>query len=376
MMASSEAWIWGVGSSSFGKQPDLTTNQLVWQAVAEAVADAEGAAFDAVFVGTCFGEPGIAQRALHRMGIAGLPVSIYENACASSTQAFHEAVQAVRLGRYRSILVLGIEHLTSRFAGAIPVEPRDPEGRLGLALPALYAMSASRYIDLFGLTDAQLAAVSVKNHRHGVDNPKAQHRQAVAAEEVLASRSIADPLTLLQCCSIADASAAVVVGDRRRGVRDIRVAASAFGTGGLWDQSSEHVWGFGLIRETANAAYNQAGLGIGDVGVLEVHDAFTISEIVTTEALGMAEVGGGGPLVEAGQTTHGGRWVVNPSGGLLARGHPLGATGAGQVYEITTQLRGEAGRRQVPTSVGVVETMGGGVGGVDGNACVVAVLTT
>lgn len=370
-----EAWIWGVGSSNFGKQPELTTNQLVWHAVQEAIADSDGATFDAVFVGTCFGEPGIAQRALHRMGIVGVPVSIFENACASSTQAFHEAVQAVRLGRYRSILVLGVEHLTSRFAGAIPVEQRDPEGRLGLALPALYAMSAARYMDRYGITDAQLAAVSVKNHRHGVDNPKAQHRHAVTAEEVLASRSIADPLTLLQCCSIADASAAVIVGDRRRGARDLRVAASAFGTGRLWDQHSEEVWGFGLIRDTALAAYEEAGLGIADVGVLEVHDAFTIGEIVTTEALGLAEIGGGGRLVEAGETTHGGRWVVNPSGGLLARGHPLGATGAGQVYEITTQLRGEAGRRQVDTKVGVVETMGGGVGGVDGNACVVAVLT-
>jgi acetyl-CoA acetyltransferase len=375
MTSEARAWIWGIGSSQFGKQPDKTTNELVWQAVQEALADAENAPFDAVFVGTCFGEPGIAQRSLHRMGIAGLPVSIFENACASSTQAFHEAVEAVRLGRYRSILVLGVEHLTSRFAGAIPVEQRDPEGRVGLALPALYAMTASRYIDRYGLTDAQLAAVSVKNHRNGVLNPKAQHRHAVTAEEVLGSRFIADPLTLLQCCSIADAAAACIVGDHRRGPRDVAVNATVFGTGRIWDQDSEHVWGYGLIQDTARAAYEAAGIGIDDVGVLEVHDAFTIGEIFTTEALGLAAEGEGGLLVESGETAIGGKWAVNPSGGLLARGHPLGATGVGQVHEITTQLRGEAGPRQVDTKVGVVETMGGGVGGVDGNACVVAVLS-
>jgi acetyl-CoA C-acetyltransferase len=273
------------------------------------------------------------------------------------------------------VLVVGVDHLTSRFTGAIPVEQRDPEGRAGLALPALYAMSASRYQDVFGVTEEQLAAVAVKNHGNGLHNPRAQHRAAVSLEEVLASRLIADPLTRLQCCSVADGGAACVIGSGRRSARDVAVRASVFRTGGLWDAQSEHVWGFEVVAHTAREAYERAGVGIADVDVLEVHDAFTIGEIVTTEALGMADEGAGGELVASGRTALGGAQPVNPSGGLLARGHPLGATGAAQVAEIVWQLRGDAGNRQVDGArIGLVETMGGGVGGIDGNACVVALL--
>ena len=371
------SFIRGVGTSFFGKQPHLSTGELVWVAVAEALADAECTEVDAVFVGTCFGEPGSAQRALHRMGIFGLPISIHENACASSTQAFHEACTAVDAGRYGTVLVLGVEHLTSRFSGAIPVEQRDYEGRTGLALPGLYAMSASRYQDVWGLTDQQLAAVSVKNHAHGMLNPRAQHRAAVSEAEVLASRMIADPLTLLQCCAIADGAGACVVTRERGSSRDVEVKSSAFMTGQLWNQESEHVWGYQLVADTSARALEQASVGIDDIDVLEVHDAFTIGEIVTTEALGMAPEGGGGELVASGRTSLGGRQPVNTSGGLLSRGHPLGATGTAQVAEIVWQLRGEAGGRQVSDArVGLVETMGGGVAGIDGNACVVAVLAS
>ena len=367
------AHIWGVGNSLFGKQPNVSTAELVWTAVRAALADADTGDVEAVFVGTCFGEPGIAQRSLHPLGLVGLPVGVYENACASSTHAFHEACLAVASGRHGAVLVVGVEHLTSRFTGAIPVEQRDIEGRVGLALPALYAMSATRYQDVFGLTDEQLASVAVKNHLHGLHNPAALHRRSVTLQEVLASPMIADPLTRLQCCGVADGAAAVVIGASHRSDRDVRVRSSAFGTGGLWDASSPSVWGFRLVADTATRAYEQAGVGIDDVDVLELHDAFTIGEIVTTEALGMAEEGRGGELAVTGRTRVGGAQPVNPSGGLLSRGHPLGATGAAQVAEIVTQLRGEAGPRQVDGArLGLVETMGGGVGGIDGNACVVA----
>jgi acetyl-CoA C-acetyltransferase len=330
---------------------------------------------DAVFVGSCFGEPGVAQRSLYATGLAGLPISVFENACASSTHAFHEACVAVDSGRYDQVLVVGVDHLTSRFSGAIPVEQRDAEGRAGFGLPALYAMSATRYQHVYGLTDEELAAVAVKNRRHGVHNPRAQHAAAVTLDEVLSSRQIADPLTRLQCCSVADGAAACVVGGRRRTTRDVAVRSSAFQTGRLWDHQSDHVWGYELVQETAQRAYADGGVGIDDVDVLEVHDAFTIGELVTTEALGMAEPGGGGRLVTSGRTGLGGAQPVNPSGGLLARGHPLGATGAAQVAEIVWQLRGDAEKRQVAGArIGLVETMGGGAAGIDGNACVVAML--
>jgi acetyl-CoA acetyltransferase len=368
-------YLWGVGTSMFGKQPERTPTELIHQAVVEAIRDAGSPALDAVFVGTCFGEPGIAQRALHRLGITKLPIAVYENACASSTHAFHEACSSVREGRFETVLVLGIEHLTSLFDGAIPVVQTDAEGRAGLALPALYAMSAARYQDVYGVTDRQLAQVSVKNHAHGMHNPRAQHRSTVTADGVLSSRPIADPLTLLQCCSIADGAAACVVAATRRTRRDVEVRATAFTTGGLWDHTSDHAWGFDIVRDTAARAYEAAGIGVHDIDVFEVHDAFTIGEIVTTEALGLADEGGGGRLVMSGATTLGGHSPVNPSGGLLSRGHPLGATGVAQIAEIAWQLRGEAGARQTQARTGLVETMGGGVAGIDGNACVVAVLS-
>ncbi|WP_214105641.1 thiolase family protein [Acrocarpospora catenulata] len=370
------AHIWGVGSSAFGKQPGRSTAALAWEAVGEAMSDAGVRRFDAVYVGNVFGEPGMAARALLGLGIHGLPVHTLESACASSAAALAEAKHAVESGRHETVLVLGLEHLTSRFAGALPAEPRDFEGRSGLATPAMYAMAARRYLDVHGVTAEQLAKVAVKNQGHGMGNPRAQYRNRVTVDEVLASRMISDPLTLLQCCSLSDAAAALVVGPRRRTARDVAVAAAEYTTGGLWDHTSEHVWGFELARDTAARAYERSGIGPADADLFEVHDAFTIGEIVSTEALGLAAVGEGARLLDTGHTALGGKQPVNPSGGLLSRGHPVGATGAAQACEAVWQLRGEAAGRQVEGArAAVIETLGGGVGLMDGNACVVAVLT-
>jgi acetyl-CoA C-acetyltransferase len=236
-------------------------------------------------------------------------------------------------------------------------------------------MSASRYVHEFGLTPTQLAAVSEKNHRHGMHNERAQRHRLVTREEVLASRMISDPLTVLQCCAIADGAAAAVIGARRPTTDDVVVRASSLRSGELWDHRSSKVWGWDIVDRTARATYEQAGLGVEDIDVFEVHDAFTIGEIVTVEALGLAALGEGGHLAEHGYTALGGRSPVNPSGGLLARGHALGATGLAQIAEVVWQLQGRAGSRQVDGArVGLVETMGGGTAGVDGNGCVVAVL--
>jgi acetyl-CoA acetyltransferase len=367
--------IHGVGTSAFAKQPSLSAGELVREAVTEALADAGAREIEAAYVGTCFGEPGIAPRTLHRVGVAGVPIFTVESACASGTTAFHLACEAVAAGRYERVLALGVETMTAYFSGAIVPEPTDAEGAGGMALPSLYAMSASRYLANGWVTMDQLAQVSVKNHRHALGNPRAQYGGELTVEEVLASRPIADPLTLLQCCPISDAAAAVVVGRPRGAARDVAVRSCRIGSGGLWDYRTDHAWGYGLVRSVAAEAYEAAGVGPGDVDVFEVHDAFTIGEVVTTEALGLADEGGGGELVESGRTAIGGAQPVNPSGGLLSRGHPLGATGTAQIAEIVWQLRGEAEARQVAGArLGVVETMGGGASGVDGNAAVVAVL--
>lgn len=367
----------GVGTSLFGKQQDLHPSHLVWRAVLEAVSDAGIAVRDieAVYLGTVFGAPGVAQRALHAIGIMGIPIITVENACASGTTALNEAVVAVELGRYGTVLALGVEKMTDQFSGAIHPETTDIEGRSGLALPSLYAMAATRYQQVHGVTDEELAMVAVKNHGHARHNDRAQHRTPHTVEEVLASRMIADPLTLLQCCPIADGAGAAVIGAHTPGTAEVIVRACTLRSGSLWDHRSEHVWGFELIRDTARLAYERAGLGPSDIQVLECHDAFTIGEIVTTEALGLAAEGEGVALLRQGHTRVGGPQPVNPSGGLLSRGHPLGATGLAQLAEITWQLRGQAGARQVEGArIGLVETMGGGVAGIDGNACAIAVL--
>ena len=373
-----EVALHGVGtSSSFAKQQDRHPSEFVWQAVSEALraAETDPRSVDAVFLGTVFGAPGVAQRALHALGIVDVPVITVENACASGTTALHEAITAVALDRFDTVLAVGVEKMTDQFAGAIHPESTDIEGRSGLALPSLYAMAATRYQALHGVTDADLASVAVKNHGHAVHNPRAQYRTPHTVEEVLASRMIADPLTLMQCCPIADGAGAAVVGRRRPGRADVVVRSSVLRSGGLWDHRSEHVWGFELIRKTARAAYEEAGIGPGDVDVLECHDAFTIGEIVTTEAIGLAPEGQGHLLLRDGHTRLGGPQPVNPSGGLLSRGHPLGATGLAQTAEIVWQLMGRADGRQVDGArIGLVETMGGGVAGIDGNACVIVLL--
>lgn len=372
---SAGAVVYGVGTSAFGRQPGVSAPALAQQAIVEALDDADVDQVDAVFAGTVFGAPGTAQRALQSVGITGVPVLTYENACATSTTAFHEARQAVLSGRFRQVLCLGVETMTAHFAGPITPEETDAEGRAGLALPGVYAMVASRYAHLHGLEEKALAAVAVKNRRHGALNPRAQHGVEVTAEQVLGSRMIADPLTLMQCCDISDAATAAVVGVPRGVGRDVTIRASALASGELWDHRSQQPWGYELMSSVAAAAWEEAGVGPADIDLFEVHDAFTIGEITATEALGLAGPGGGGDLVLSGRTSLGGRQPVNPSGGLLSRGHPLGATGLAQVAEGVWQLRGDAGARQVAGArVAAIETMGGGTAGIDGNGCVVVVL--
>lgn len=367
--------VWGVGTSSFGRQPDLLPAQLAWAAVEEALADAEISQVDAAFVGTVFGATGVAQRALSGAGITGVPIVTVENACASGTTAMHEARAAIMVGRYERVLVLGVEHMSSRFKGPISLEATDREQATGLLLPAMYALAASRYLAINELEPAVLATVPVKNSRHGALNPRAGRRTAVTVEQVMASRPIADPLTLYQCAGLSDAAAALVLGPEHRHSRDTPILASSLRSGHPWDHTSPHVWGHDVVQATARDVYEEVGFGPEEVDVLEVHDAFSIGELVTLEALGVSAPGTAWRDVASGRLSLGGEQVVNPSGGLLSRGHPLGATGVAQLAEVVWQLRGDAGERQVGGArIGLVETMGGGAAGVDGNGCVVTIL--
>lgn len=372
----------GVGTSRFGKQ-DLAVEELVVQAVNEALSAAgvTPAGIDAVYVGTVFAYGGTAHRCLRAAGFSGVPIMTVENACASGTLAFHLACEEIRTGRSRTVLAVGFEKMSNWIKGPLPTDPNDVEALSGMLLPGIYAMSAQRYAHLYGVTPEDLAWISVKNHRNALGNERAQYRGDYTIDQVLASKPIADPLTILQCSPVSDGAAAAVVqaGELVDPARSaVRVLSSVLESGRWWPLANDdRVWNFELIERTAHKALRLAGISIGDVDVAEVHDAFTIGEIVTIEALGFCKLGEGASFSRDGHTLCTGDIPINPSGGLLSRGHPLGATGLAQLAELYWQLTGAAGARQIAGAhTALVETMGGSVSGLSGNGCVVAALQT
>ena len=271
--------------------------------------------------------------------------------------------------------MLGVEKLTKLGGGSLPLEQDDWEAAHGMSMPALYAMRAQRYMHDHGVTAAQLAGVSVKAHRHGVRNPDAQRQKEFTLEEVMRSRPVADPLTVLQCCPVGDGASAVVLTSaaaaRARGRADVRVAGSTLVSGRLMTGFRDFTLPEITVR-AARQAYESAGIGPAEIDVAEVHDAFTIAELLYYEALGLCPRGEAMALLESGASSVGGRIPVNPSGGLLAKGHPVGATGVAQIVEIVRQLRGCCGARQVEgAKVGLAHVTGGGVSGLDQGACAI-----
>jgi benzoylsuccinyl-CoA thiolase BbsB subunit len=365
----------GIGMIPFGKYPDKNIADLGWPAVKAAIKDAgiEGKRIEAVYSGTARGGAMVGQRIMGRLGLAGLPIVNVENACSSSSSALRQAVIAVGSGAYDVVLVIGVEKLTKFGGGTLPLDEDDWEVRLGLSMPALYAMRAQRYMHDYGVSVQDIAAVSVKNRRNGALNPDAQMRKEVTIDEVLSSRMIADPFTLLQCCPTGDGAAAMILASSavakqfRRDAIEIRASHLTSGrfTSGFRDMTSPEI----TVRG-AHEAFEEAGLGPNDIDVAEVHDAFSIAELLYYEAFGFCPRGEGAALLKSGATGIGGRIPINPSGGLIAKGHPVGATGAAQVVEIVRQLRGDAGPRQVEgAKVGMTHATGGGISGFDHGAC-------
>jgi acetyl-CoA acetyltransferase len=237
----------------------------------------------------------------------------------------------------------------------------------------MFGDGGRQHMEKYGTTKEQFAKVSVKNHRHSVNNPRSQYREACSLEEVLASRMVYDPLTILQCCPTSDgAGAAILCSEefaRKQGIaRPVRIVAQAMATDKMEDFALGPLGmiGVGMSKRAAEKVYEQAGLGPEDVQVIELHDCFSTNEIVTYESLGLCREGEGGRLIDEDQVTYGGRWVVNPSGGLLSKGHPLGATGLAQCAELVWQLSGKAEKRQVEGArIGLQHNVG------LGGACVV-----
>ncbi|HOA95326.1 MAG TPA: thiolase family protein [Quisquiliibacterium sp.] len=408
-----QIYVVGVGMTPFGKLADVSIKAMTKQAVDAALADAgigadalQAAYFGNASQGHMEGQQMIrGQVALRSMGIGGIPVVNVENACASGSSALNLAVNFVRSGEGDVALAVGAEKMFSRdrdlmfsvFDSAWDVSQADAiRDRLlqlgeGVEVPPgtvstkpysvfmdVYAAFARFHMKRFGTTQRQLAAVAAKNHRHSQHNPLSQYRDPYTVEEVLAAPPITYPLTLPMCSPISDGAAATVVctesGLRRLGIdraRAIRVLACVLQTGSDRDPSdlAHH-----CTALAARRAYEKAGVGPSDVSVAEVHDATAMGEIIQVENLGFCAFGEGGALAERGDTTIGGRIPVNPSGGLESKGHPVGATGLGQVYELVTQLRGEAGARQVEGARIALAENGGGLQGIEEAVACVTIL--
>jgi acetyl-CoA acyltransferase len=378
-----DVYVAGIGMTRFAKQPGRTLKDLTAEAVTAALKDAgqpvgdiRSCYFGNAVAGSMTGQEMLAGQFLLRpLGLGEIPVFNVENACASASTAFHLAWQAVASGGHDAVLAVGTEKMThpdkarsfAAIGGSVDVEtaPADlPAGRSFLM--DLYAAAALRYMEQTGTTRADLARVVVKNHRHGRLNPAAQYGGELTVERVLAAREIVWPFTLPMCSPISDGAAAAVLVSR-----DLCPAGPAVTVLASAVRSAPADGMTSVTSLAAAAAYAQAGLGPADLHCVEVHDAAASAELVIYEQLGLAEPGGGAALIRSGSTALGGSRPVNTSGGLLARGHPIGATGLAQIVEAVAQLRGTAGRRQVPGARIALTQNAGGWHGSDNVASVV-----
>lgn len=375
----------GIGMTRFAKQPGRSIKDLIAEAVIGALKDAGYSTRDvqAAYVanavaGSITGqEMVLGQIALRPLGIGGIPIINVENACASASSAFHLGWQAVAGGAHDVVLVAAAEKLTHRekarsfaaIGGSVDAEtiPRDlPTGRSFLM--DLYAAAAREYLDETGSTVEDMARVVIKNQRHGALNPLAQYGGVLTIDEVLSARLIVDPFTLLMCSPISDgAAAAVLVSSTSAAPPGVRILASAV-------RSAPPEGAAKVAKLASEAAYDMASLGPADMDCVEVHDAAASAELMAYEQLGLTTRGGAKEMIRTGQTELGGRVPVNTSGGLLSRGHPIGATGLAQIAEATTQIRGAAGARQVHGARVALTQNAGGWHGRDNVVCVIHIL--
>lgn len=378
-----DVYIIGAGMTQFGKHRERSLRDIGRDACQQALRDA-GISPREIQAGYCGnalgsviqGETGVGQNVFWETGINKIPIVNVENACASGSTALREAWMAVAGGFYDLVIVAGVEKAVMPKGTMLNVGAAELETKLGDVFPGYFALVAQKHMERYGTTRQQLAGVSVKNHFNGTLNPYAQFQKIFSLEDVLNSPMVADPLTLYSCCPNSDGAAALILCDGRKvrqlSTSPVRIAASILSTGTYDNQADITAWE--VEKSAAATAYQSAAVGPDDLDVVEVHDAFTICEIIHYEDLGLCAPGEGGRLIDEGVTEMGGRIPVNPSGGLLSKGHPVGASGVAQVAEILWQLRGMAGKRQVENPrVGLAQIMGGSKEG-DTRACTIHIL--
>jgi len=355
----------GVGCTAFGELYDRSSTDLIYEAAAEAMSDArvEPAQIEAAWVGTVMSQLG-GDALGDALRLHNIPITRVQNYCASGMDAFRGACLAVASGAYDMALAVGFEKM--RDGGYNRPARVHPVVDYGERAPHIFALAANRYFKQHGASKATLAKVAMKNHHHGTLSPKAHLRMEVTEEMVLKAPLIYSPLGLFDCCPTTDGAAAVVVcrRDRAAGLRPdpiyVKAVELAVVSGQPYYQPRFDYVSFGATREAATRAYTHAGIRPSDVDFAEVHDCFTITEIINYEDLGFCGAGEGGRFVEEGRASLGGELPVNPSGGLKSFGHPIGATGVRMIYELVQQLRHQAGERQVATAeIGLAHNLGG-----------------
>ncbi|MEV8514283.1 lipid-transfer protein [Dactylosporangium sp. NPDC051484] len=371
---SNKAYVIGVGMTKFekpGRRENWDYPDMAREAGTAALQDAgiDYGKVQEVYAGYVYGDSTSGQRAVYELGLTGVPVVNVNNNCSTGSTALWLAARAVRSGAAECVLAVGFEKMASGSLSEHYADRALPLGRHVRELerlrgpgrpmaPWMFAEAGREHMERYGTTAEQFARIAVKNHRHSVNNPYAQFQREFSLDEVLASPGIVEPLTRLQCSPTSDGSAAAVlvsesfVDRHDLAEQAVEIVGQALVTdfGDTFDGTAAALVGAHMSRAAAQAVYDQAGIGPQDLSVIELHDCFATNELLTYEALGLCATGEGGKLVDAGDTTYGGRWVVNPSGGLISKGHPLGATGLAQCAELTWQLRGAAGARQVPAA--------------------------
>jgi acetyl-CoA acetyltransferase len=361
----------------FGKLLDKSLKDLayetIWNAIHESKIDPHD--IQIAFVGNAYAglitgqESMRGQVMLREAGITRIPIINVENACASGSTAFYLAHLAVASGEADLALALGVEKLfcdnTGKSLKALSTSSDlEIEGRMGMFFAGIYAMRVREHMERYGITREQLAKVAMKNHDHGSMNPLSQYRNRVTLDEVLGSRMIADPITLQMTCPLGDGGAALLIGTKemalQMGKKPLKVGASVLGSFGFTRRDEPTI-----VERISRKAYAEAGVKPKDVRVAEVHDAVAPVELLLYEQLGFCGAGESGAMIDERETWFDGIIPVNTSGGLTAKGHPAGATGIAQIAEITWQMRGEAGERQIHPlpDVGLVENGGGNVAG-------------
>jgi acetyl-CoA acyltransferase len=390
---SNRTFVIGVGMTKFEKPGarEWDYPNMAKESGTRALEDA-GIAYDDVeqaFVGYCYGDSTSGQRAVYGLGLTGIPVVNVNNNCSTGSSALFMARQAVRGGLADCALALGFEKMEPGSLGVKYTDRTNPIDKHAMAMfelrqpeasppaPQMFGNAGREHMERYGSEPDHYAWIGWKNHEHSTRNPYAQFQQEYSLDEIKAAKVIHEPLTKLQCSPTSDGSGCAIVASERfvdehdLWERAVEVAGQALTTdtpSTFESRSCMSIVGYDMSKEAARRAYEEAGVSADDVDVIELHDCFSANELITYEALGLAEEGEGHELVDAKETTYGGRWVVNPSGGLISKGHPLGATGLAQCSELTWQLRGDADERQVGSAeVGLQHNIG------LGGACVVTV---